>query len=365
MKTDPKNLDSQAMGAVNTTPQTLPEMTDEDVIVLARTASSENHYAAGRCVRMEFTPSNILAFVAALRVSQPPAGQQDRGETAQDIRLPPLPTPDIVSTDEDRETTVHSYSDELMEDYAQAAVELNADRPLHPSPARKAVDLLLSLGYVYGWDDAKNRVWTAPVALNGMREALIERLTFIAENGNDGVVASQTYTDAAKLLRLDGNRPPPEGGVDGWCQYIAGMIETYLTMSPAPEVREAAIAGIVQRRLHWLPAFSQGADVECKRCNGAGSVTFTPTDQGPDAQECDVDCPACKGSGAVDVNSSPLTDDRMDEVISDFVWDCPKTVLRLSGRAVEKAHGIGIPATGGAGLPTQGGESPATSGGLD
>jgi len=178
------------------------------------------------------------------------------------VRLPPLPKPDITAFDEDTETWVRSFSDELLEDYAKEAVALNV------------------------------------------------------------------------------GAAPPAGEIDDWCKYIAGMIETYLTMNPSPEVREAAIAGIVQRRLHWLPAFSQGADVECKRCNGAGSVTFTPTDQGPDAQECDVDCPACKGSGAVDVNSSPLTDDRMDEVLSDFVWDCPKTVLRLAGRAVERAHGI-------------------------
>ena len=46
-------------------------MTEDDVMALARIASSENHYAGGRCVRMEFTPANILAFVAAL----PPPGR--------------------------------------------------------------------------------------------------------------------------------------------------------------------------------------------------------------------------------------------------------------------------------------------------
>lgn len=46
-------------------------LTDEDVIALARIASSENHYAGGRCVRMEFTPANILSFVEALRVAHP------------------------------------------------------------------------------------------------------------------------------------------------------------------------------------------------------------------------------------------------------------------------------------------------------
>ena len=37
-----------------------------------------------------------------------------------------------------------------------------------------------------------------------------------------------------------------------WCQYIAGMIETYLQMSPKLENREYAIASIIERRLTHL-----------------------------------------------------------------------------------------------------------------
>jgi hypothetical protein len=39
-----------------------------------------------------------------------------------------------------------------------------------------------------------------------------------------------------------------------WCQYIAGMIETYLDSAPIKEDREAGIAAIIKRRLKWLPA---------------------------------------------------------------------------------------------------------------
>jgi len=44
-------------------------LTEQDVISLARTASSENHYAAGRCVRMDFTPTALLSFAEALRAA--------------------------------------------------------------------------------------------------------------------------------------------------------------------------------------------------------------------------------------------------------------------------------------------------------
>jgi hypothetical protein len=47
-------------------------LSEEDVMALARTASSLNHYAAGRCVRMEFTPANILSFVKALNTAPRP-----------------------------------------------------------------------------------------------------------------------------------------------------------------------------------------------------------------------------------------------------------------------------------------------------
>lgn len=51
--------------------------------------------------------------------------------------------------------------------------------------------------------------------------------------------------------------PCAGGGVQGrgWCQYIAGMVECYLKTDHSTEDREAAIAGIIERRLHRLPAF--------------------------------------------------------------------------------------------------------------
>lgn len=44
-----------------------------------------------------------------------------------------------------------------------------------------------------------------------------------------------------------------------WAAYVAGIVETYLNGSPSPEVREKAIAGIIERRLWALPAASPEA----------------------------------------------------------------------------------------------------------
>lgn len=58
----------------------------------------------------------------------------------------------------------------------------------------------------------------------------------------------------------------------------------------------------------------------------------------------------------------PMTESRMDEVLADFVWDCPKSVLREAGRAVEAEHGIAAPGSGALG---DGGRDPATPQGGD
>jgi hypothetical protein len=46
-----------------------------------------------------------------------------------------------------------------------------------------------------------------------------------------------------------------------WSAYVAGMVETYLQFSPAKEVREAGIAGIIERRL-WALATPTSAPVQ-------------------------------------------------------------------------------------------------------
>ena len=69
-----------------------------------------------------------------------------------------------------------------------------------------------------------------------------------------------------------------------WCHYIAGMIETYLQMSPKLENRESAIASIIERRLMHLsqPAHVPETDcgnivqpvkpATCEDCGGDGIV---------------------------------------------------------------------------------------------
>lgn len=43
-----------------------------------------------------------------------------------------------------------------------------------------------------------------------------------------------------------------------WSLYIASMVEAYLQSKPAADKREAAIAGIISRRLWALPDRAQG-----------------------------------------------------------------------------------------------------------
>jgi len=57
-----------------------------------------------------------------------------------------------------------------------------------------------------------------------------------------------------KIIRAELGRAPaaPMESNTTWCTYIAGMIETYLQQNPAADVREEAIAGIIERRLRFL-----------------------------------------------------------------------------------------------------------------
>jgi hypothetical protein len=48
-----------------------------------------------------------------------------------------------------------------------------------------------------------------------------------------------------------------------WCIYIAGMLDCYLKTNPPAEEREAAMAGIIQRRLHSYAGFA--ADLSALR----------------------------------------------------------------------------------------------------
>lgn len=81
-------------------------------------------------------------YRAAQSPSQPLVEVQ---EPAGVVRLPPLPRPDITAFDEDNETWVRSYSDELLEEHARAAVALNAvapvrGLPLTPAQIKHAID---------------------------------------------------------------------------------------------------------------------------------------------------------------------------------------------------------------------------------
>ena len=94
-----------------------------------------------------------------------------------------------------------------------------------------------------------------------------------------------------------------------WCQYIAGMIETYLQMSPKLENRESAIASIIERRLMHLsqPAHVPETDcgnisqpVEpCTGCNGHGEVGGLSSD----GYHSEI-CPYCKGDGTEQIASA-------------------------------------------------------------
>lgn len=57
--------------------------------------------------------------------------------------------------------------------------------------------------------------------------------------------------------------PEPAAADDVWPKYIAGIIETYLQSNPSGDVREAAIAGIIARRMWSMkkpePAAASGA----------------------------------------------------------------------------------------------------------
>lgn len=68
-----------------------------------------------------------------------------------------------------------------------------------------------------------------------------------AKHWNEG------WANALLLAEQDCKEPTQDGKT--WAAYVAGIIETYLNSKPvADEVREKAIAGIIERRLWALPS---------------------------------------------------------------------------------------------------------------
>lgn len=73
------------------------QLSDEDIIAFARIASSENHYTGGRCVRMEFTPSNIVQFARSLATPPATSGPdalQGVADLSHELDLEFSPSPD-------------------------------------------------------------------------------------------------------------------------------------------------------------------------------------------------------------------------------------------------------------------------------
>jgi hypothetical protein len=69
-------------------------------------------------------------------------------------------------------------------------------------------------------------------------------------------LACEQAADEIASLRAEASATGAEPSQDGkrWSAYVAGIIETYLQQSPAAEVREKAVAGIIERRLRFLAA---------------------------------------------------------------------------------------------------------------
>ena len=95
-----------------------------------------------------------------------------------------------------------------------------------------------------------------------------------------GIYPPLRRTDCSRLISaaLFSSSPPSTAGESisssekTWCQYVAGMIGTYLN-EPVESDKVKAIAGIIERRLWALPTATQqmAAEIDRLRANQYGS----------------------------------------------------------------------------------------------